>query len=381
VGVRRVGLAVWDGDVPAYRCRVDIRRRPDHARAAADVTNQFGMTVPRTTIVVVPRETHSVWVRMLARLRENTDPSVPVVVVDGGSPSRVRRHLERIAEREGFSLIRSESVLSSNEARNEGARFVHTELVAFLDDTMVMPGWLPPLEQCLAETGGALVSPVVLAQRSGNWVIHDAGGIARIVGEGAARRLEELNEHAGQPETAVRQLTRTRTEFQELHCLLVRAEALREIGGFDEGFLAGREYSDINLRMAAAGHAAWVEPRVVVRFAEPRLLRPSDVALYLARWSDEWARASYTHFNRKWELGDTTADDHYLAGRLNQRLRSPPRPSGGVHLTAWRFRRRLHRAADRIVTPLVLRSHERRRAAAPPPRLTVPARRSAHPAA
>jgi len=333
------------------------------------------MTVPRTTIVVVPRETHSVWGRMLARLREHTDPSVPVVVVDGGSPPSVRRQLERIADREGFTLVRSESVLSSNEARNEGTRFVTTELVAYLDnDTMVTPGWLAPLEQCLAETGGVLVSPVVLSQRSTEWVIHDAGGVARIVGHGASRRLEELNVHVGKPETAVERLTRARTEFQELHCLLVRAEALREIGGFDERLLAGREYSDINLRMAAAGYAAWVEPRAVVRYANPRLLRPSDVALYLARWSDEWGRASYAHFNRKWDLQDTTADDRYFAGRLDRRLRCPPRPPGGAHLAAWRIRRRLHRAADRIVTPLVVRAQERRRAAAPPQRVTMPAR-------
>lgn len=341
------------------------------------------MTVPRTTIVVVPRETHSVWGRMLARLCEHTDPSVPVVVVDGGSPPSVRRQLERITDRENFTLVRSESVLSSNEARNAGMRFVHTELVAFLDnDTMVTPGWLVQLEQCLAETGGAVASPVVLSQLSDEWVIHDAGGVARIVGDDGSRRLEELNVHFGKPESAVERLTRARTEFQELHCLLVRVDALRQIGEFDEGLLAGREYSDINLRMAAAGYAAWVEPRAVVRFAYARLRRPSDVALYLARWSDEWGRASYAHFNRKWNLQDTTGDKPYFVVRLDRRLLCPSRPSGGAHLAAWRVRRRLHRAADRIVTPLVVRSHARRRAAARPPRVTMPSRpRVGHPTA
>jgi hypothetical protein len=126
--------------------------------------------------------------------------------------------------------------------------------------------------------------------------------------------------------------------------------------------------------MAAAGYEAWVEPRAMVRYADPRLLGPSDVALYLARWSDEWGHASYDHFNQKWDLQDTTADDPYFAWRLDRRLLCPPRPPGGAHLAAWRMRRRLHRAADRIVTPLVVRWHERRRAAAPPPRVTMRAR-------
>jgi len=339
------------------------------------------MSGPTTTIVVVPRETHSAWPGMLERLREHTEPSVPVVVVDGGSPPSIRRRLERLAVENDFTLIRSERVLASNEARNAGMRHVHTEFVAFLDnDTLVSPGWLPALEQCLRDTGGALVSPVVLSQRGAGWVIHDAGGLARIVGDTATRRLEELNAHMGEPETAVARLTRAPTEFQELHCLVVRAEVLREIGGFDEGLLAGREYSDLNLLAAAAGHVGWVEPAAVVRFARARLRRPSDYALYLARWSDEWGRASYAHFNEKWDLHDTSGDEWYFAGRFDLRLLCPPRPPEGRRRTAWRLRRRLHRAVDRVVTPRVMRAHERRRAMAAPPRVTHVASARAAPA-
>lgn len=325
------------------------------------------MPSPSTTIVVVPRETHSAWAAMLARLWANTDPTVPVVVVDGGSPPRIRHQLERLADAHDFTLLRSERLLSSNEARNAGLGHVHTELVAFLDnDTHVPPGWLPGLEHCLRETGAALVSPVVLAPRGDTWEIHDAGGVARIVGEGEQRRFEERNAHMREPESAVPQLVRARTEFQELHCLLARTAVVEAVGGFDEGYLAGREHSDLSLRVAATGGTGWVEPAVVVRYPRDRLRHPSDLAFYLPRWSQEWAEASFAHFNEAWELGETSLDDWYLQGTFDRRLRCGPRPADGWRRSVWRQRRRLHRAFDRVATPRLVRRHVRQCGSAAP---------------
>lgn len=337
------------------------------------------MSEPSSTVVVVPRETHSAWPEMLARLREHTDPSVPVVVVDGGSPRGVRRRLERLAVEAGFTLLRSERVLSSNEARNAAMRHVHTEFVAFLDnDTLVSPGWLPTLERCLRDTDGAVASAVVLSQRGTSWEIHDAGGTTHLVDDGTTRRLEERNAHMGEPESAVVLLRRAPTEFRELHCLLVRAAVIEEIGGFDERYLAGREYTDLSLRIAAAGYVGWVEPAVVVRFKGPRLRRPGDYALYLARWSDEWGRVSFAHFNEKWGLHEPNRDEWYFAGRFERRLNCPPKPPEGWRRSAWRVRRRFRRAVDLLVTPRVVRAHARDRATAAPPRATyVPPGRDA----
>jgi GT2 family glycosyltransferase len=324
-----------------------------------------------TSIVVVPRETHSAWVPMLETLRTHTGDDVPVVVVDGGSPPKVQRELERLARAHDFTLIRSDALLWSNEARNLGRARVDTELVVFIDnDTEVAPGWLDGLERCARETGAAAVSPVVLDQLLGGWEIHSAGGVAHLEGEGAQRRFHEVIAHLNGPVTELDELERQETECIELHCLLVRAGALDEVGGFDEGLPAGREHSDLSLRLQAAGHRIVLEPEVVVRYPSVRIADVHDHFFYVPRWSEQWAWAAFRHFNEKWELRDTTLDDWYIPGTRNRRLRARPRPAGpSWRRWVWRQRRRARRAVDLVETPLLVRYQTLRRERAAPPRV------------
>jgi hypothetical protein len=324
-----------------------------------------------TSIVVVPRETHSSWRPMLETLRAHTGSDVPIVVVDGGAPARVRRDLERLAHELDLTLIRSDALLWSNEARTLGRARVNTEFVVFLDnDTLVGDGWLDGLERCARETGAAAVSPVVLDELHGGWEIHSAGGVAHVEGDGAQRRFHEVIAHLNAPASVVDQLERQETECFELHCLLLRTDALDEVGGFDEELPAGREHSDLSLRLQAAGHRIVLEPDVVVRYPLVRIAGVHDHAFYVPRWSEQWAWAAFRHFNEKWELRETSLDDWYIPGTRNRRLRARPRPAGpSWHRWVWRQRRRARRAVDVVETPLLVRHQMRRRARAAPPRV------------
>jgi glycosyltransferase involved in cell wall biosynthesis len=325
---------------------------------------------PATTVVVVPREAHTPWPGMLEMLVANTEPPYRLVVIDGGSPPRVSRAIEELAVRHDFTLVRSDALLTSNEARNLGMRHVKTEFAVFIDnDTLVPPGWLPALEQCARETGAPLVAPVVLAGGPGAWEIHAGGGDAHVDGDGAARRFVETNALLHHPPSDLDGASRQRSEFVELHCLLARTDVLGQVGPFDERLVAGREHSDLVLRVAETGGTPLLEPAVTVQYTSRKHLSLHDYSFYLPRWSDECARTSFAHFNERWELRDTSIDSWFLRGTLAHRLRDHYRTRTGVRLWGWRMVRRARRAIDKVATPVALATSNRARARCEPARL------------
>ena len=326
---------------------------------------------PASTVIVVPREAHTTWPRMLETLIANTDHPYRLVVIDGGSPSKVSRAIEQLAVRHDFTLVRSDALLFSNEARNLGMHHVAPEFAVFVDnDTLVAPGWLVRLEACARETGAPLVAPTVLAGGPGAWEIHAGGGDAHIEGDGATRRFVEHNALLHRPPSDLDGRAREPSEFVELHCLLARVDVLRKVGPFDEGYLAGREHSDLVLRVAEHGGMPVLEPAVTVRYASRKHLTLHDYSFYLPRWSDEWARASFAHFNERWELRDTTIDDWFLRGTLARRLHDRYRTRTGLRLWSWRVVRRARRAVDRVATPAALEAGKRSRERCGPARVT-----------
>ena len=327
------------------------------------------MTEPRTTIAVVPRESYSVTPRMLEALMAHTPSPRRVVVVDGGSPRKVWRRLERLASAWDLTFVHRDAVITSNEARNLAMRHVDSEYVCFLDnDTFVDDGWLAGLERCADETGAWLVAPAVLWGRRDRWEIHYAGGSCRIVGDVESRRFDEHNTYMHRPVHVLSEHTRSRTEYVEAHCLLARVDALRRIGPFDECLVAAREHSTLSLQVRALGGEIWLEPSVVVRYPWPKRNTLADYRFYLPRWSDEWAERSFRRFNETWHLTDLGIDDIFRAGHLDRRLERRPEPGNGLRARSQHFVLRVRRGVDLVVTPLAVKVCDRRRARLGPAR-------------
>jgi GT2 family glycosyltransferase len=328
------------------------------------------MSEPRTTIAVVPRETFSMTPVMLKKLLAHTAPHRRVVVVEGGSPRRYRRRLEGLASAWDFTFVYRPVLLTANEARNLAMPHVRTEFVAFLDnDTLVDRGWLERLERCADETGASLVTPAVLWGGPGRWEIHHAGGPCHIVEEEGIRRFDEHNTHMHRSPDLLAELTRGPTESIETHCVLVRTEALRRIGPFDEGLVAGREHSTLALLAREAGGEIWLEPSVVVRYPWPKRNTIADYLFYLPRWSDEWGERSFRRFNETWRLTDTTIDDVFRRGHLQRRMGGGPPGGAGFVPRMGRMWYRARRILDRVVTPQMVRWTDRQRATSGPARV------------
>ena len=322
---------------------------------------------PLVTIVVSPRECFSYARDSLASLLAHTPRPFGLVYVDGGSPRALQRHLEAQAREADFRLVRTAHYLSPNHARNLGLRHVTTKYVVFIDnDVIVTPGWLAALVQCAEETGATIVSPLICEGEPIHTIVHCAGGQCGVREEprddGVHRHLIERIHDQGRP-VADLGGARQPTGLAEFHCMLVRMELLRQLGGLDEKLLNTKEHVDLCMSAVQAGGTIFLEPRSLVTYmAGP--LRWSDMPYYMLRWSDAWERASLEHLLAKWKL---TEDDYFqrryrqLGWRRKMSIIDPLSRRLAFGHGSRTLQKILH-AVDGVVNPRVTRSYARRHA-------------------
>ncbi len=344
------------------------------------------MTTSSVTIVVVPREQFSKAEASLASVYANTPPGFELVYVDGNSPSVLRDHLAAQAAARGFTLLRTERYLTSNEARNLALPHVRTPYVAFVDnDVFVTPGWLEALLRCAEETGAWAVGPLYCYGTDGSsgapWLIHTAGADLKIIDEGG-RRLHEEHHHVLRPVAEVLpHLRREPIDLVEFHCMLVRREAFVRTGLLDERLLSFMDHMDFCMALRQAGGAVYFEPGAVVTHLAPPPFAAMDIPYFLLRWSDAWLYASARHFAAKHALRpDADLQGHvwFRNGHRRRLLAGFRRRIRSV------FGRRVLKLADKFVDQvvfgllvertLVARMQRRRRSGTrrePPPPSTV----------
>ncbi|MGQ0834833.1 MAG: glycosyltransferase family 2 protein [Gammaproteobacteria bacterium] len=260
------------------------------------------MGAPDVTIVVVPRDHFSDTRESLESIYANTDLPFSLVYVDGRSPPRIARYLREQSAARGFRLIRTAHYLSPNSARNLGAQAVQTRYLAFVDNDVVVAGnWLGPLVECAEETGASITGPLNFEGRPLHTTVHFAGGEAGIAEAQANGRIER---HIVDKIFKTVPTERQRTGCAEFHCLMVRAEDFRRVGGLDEQMLSTRENLDFCMAIAAAGGTIYIEPRSRITYLPPLRMALADVPFFALRWSDEWDLASFKRFRNKWSLED-----------------------------------------------------------------------------
>ena len=263
------------------------------------------MTSPSVTLVVVPRERFSYARQMLDAIYRKTDYPFDLVYVDGCSPDPVRRYLEHESTTRLFRLIRCDTFVSPNRARNIGLQHVHpsSKYVVFIDnDVEVERGWLSRLITCAEETGAWAVSPVYFEGVPRDEVIHMAGGYAEFEEKNGVRAFHEDHLHNQKAYRATRPvLRRESTGFFEFHAVLLRLTALNQLGPLDEALLSSHEHLDLSLLIRQAGGSICLEPDSLITYVYG-LLDDYDLQYASLRWSDEWNRSSAAHFAKKWQL-------------------------------------------------------------------------------
>ena len=267
--------------------------------------------MPKTTLIVTPRERFGMAVDALKSIIADTDSPYELIYIDGSSPTPVARMLEALCRRHGFKYMRFDRYLSPNEARNIGQREATTDYVVFIDnDVIVSPGWLSALETCAEETGAEVIAPLTCQRDPLHHEIHQAGGeftddmSGFFQGPASDRRITDIHLLQGKKTVDV-ELTRGETQCCEFHCAMVRRDVFEQYGELDEDLMATKEHIDFCMNIWAQGGKVMFEPASVVTYLFPNRERPmtmSDWPYFALRWSPRWQQASLNKFKAKWAL-------------------------------------------------------------------------------
>jgi hypothetical protein len=256
----------------------------------------------RATVAIVPRERFGHTDKTICSVLENTRIEYDLIVVDGKTPVQIRDRFQRDLEQAHATIIRSDSYITPNEARNLAANAVKTEYVVFLDnDTLVGPRWLEELIACADETGAAQVGPLQFIGDFQRQTIHIAGGFLHEVNENGRKVLyDEQRLFEAKLKTVREPLRRLQCDYIEFHCMLLKRDVLESIGGLDEQMRSVHEHIDLALELRRKDQNIYLEPKALATYIPPQEVPWFDLPYFEIRWCEEWAVPSVEHFRQKW---------------------------------------------------------------------------------
>ncbi|MEM8745928.1 MAG: glycosyltransferase [Actinomycetota bacterium] len=256
----------------------------------------------RTSVIVVPRQRWSLAVRSLEAVLAELPEGAQLVYVDGGSPDEIRRQLQTMVEAAGGVWIHRDCILTGNEGRNMAMEFVDREFVVSVDnDVIPHPGWIDRMVECADETGAGVVGPLIFhgpKPESAN--IHIAGGAIEIH-DGVMTTNDRHHSYLNVDQVED-QLERRETTQLEFHTIMIRADLIREIGGFDENLITFGDHEDLTLAAIERGVGVWFEPAARITYLTMIALDENEIGYWQLRWCEEWNRTSLEHFGRKWKI-------------------------------------------------------------------------------
>lgn len=191
----------------------------------------------------------------LESIRQYTAPPYSLILVDDGSAAPARDYLANFFQsHSNVKLLRNELPLGYTKAANQGLRQASAEYILLLNsDTIVTPGWLDRLIACVTSNPRiGLAGPL---SNAASWQsipeLMDAGDWAtNLLPPGVS--LEEMAclvaRYSARLYPAI--------PFLNGFCLLLRRQALQEIGYFDEETF-GAGYGEENDYVLRARQAGW----------------------------------------------------------------------------------------------------------------------------
>jgi GT2 family glycosyltransferase len=268
------------------------------------------MPQSRVTVIVSPRERFSETERSLLSILSDRSTPFDLVVVDGGSPSHVRDAIARLQQKYGFRWLRTEHVLTPNEARNLAIAEAKTPWLLFVDnDVIIERGWIGRLVAAGEANDAQLVGPLYLQDAGRGPEVHMAGGIAGFVEENGRRRFREAHSHYGMaPDKARRLVASGPVELLEFHCMLAHREVFDVHGPLDEQLLTTMEHVDLCMLVRDRGGRVWHDMETSITYLVPPPFEATDLGYFALRWCEEWNEATMDRFAAKWRL---EPDDPY----------------------------------------------------------------------
>ncbi|CAN5579549.1 hypothetical protein BH23BAC1_BH23BAC1_39440 [soil metagenome] len=257
-------------------------------------------------IVIIVRDRFSMFKQCLEAVYLHTKQQFKVIVVVGGADKTTQTYLSQFQEEnENFKVIFKDNLLMQGEARNIALNHFDERYCIFLEnDTIVHNDWLPPLLECMEEEKAAVVTPLIYWHRG----IHSTGG--KFV------EYEKDGKKMFKNKILYNKITRKRIDYPENHCILIdrdqfpKKEIFEDVEPFDV---------DLGLILKKYGKIVFFEPRSVVTYSAPPLLKVRDVPPFIFRWdANSWEKRNLS-FMIKWSLNyDPT---HKMASYKRQQFK------------------------------------------------------------
>jgi GT2 family glycosyltransferase len=220
-----------------------------------------------------------------------------VLVVDDASTDETPDRLAQLVKQDGrLRVLRNASNSGFIDTCNRGAKVATGEFLVFLNnDTVVLPGWLPPLLHACGQfahagaAGGKLLFPDGRLQEAGGIIFRDAS--ATHFGRGEADATQELFGHVREVDYCSGALLATRRSLFE------------ELGGFDSLYRPGY-YEDVDycFRLRQKGFRVYYQPESVVVHLEgassgtdPSSGMKQHQATNLGRFRERWRDVLESH--------------------------------------------------------------------------------------
>lgn len=233
----------------------ELVRAEERAREGTPRATAASDPAPTCSIVIPLYNRAELTRQCLTALAEVTDGvSAELILVDNASTDETPQLLAGLGA--AVRVIRNETNLGFAKACNQGAAAARGRYVVFLNnDTVPLQGWLRALVDVVESrpevsvVGSKLLYPDGTLQHAGVVFNHRGQAhhlYAHLPGDFApANRQRDLQVVTGA-------------------CMLVRSDAFRAVGGFDEGFVNSFEDVDLCLRLRERGGRVVYEPKSVL---------------------------------------------------------------------------------------------------------------------
>lgn len=235
-----------------------------------------------------------------------------VIVVDNASTDA---SADRVAsEFPGAKLIRNSENLGFSRANNQGISLAQGRFVLLLNsDTLLPAGALAQLVDFMeAHPRAGACSPA----------LHISGGAAQAFAFGDEPSLGYLLRRGfnrlafGRPLHDWATTLSRPVDWASAACLIVRREALAQVGGFDEAMFMYFEDVDLCLRLRQAGWEIWHHPAVAITHLGGQSMKQNPAAQAAYRQNLRYFYRKHYGRAAQWLLAVALAGYRLLSGRL-----------------------------------------------------------------